>query len=282
MNLNMNNSKIIPAFITGALLAGSLAVSVFGAVPGPGYEQLVQKLEKSHNTAVRPSPRDPVNQPWLDAHAKRQRILDADNGKFEYFVVGDSITAGWSKSGKEDLDKLFGAGKVMNLGHPADKTQNIVWRLLNQNLDQSKPKVAMVLAGTNNSNDDEWTAEQIAEGVQAIVQVLRAKLPQTKVLLLGIFPRGDRDQRLALKNGSTEAVMNPQWEKINRVNQIIQTFADGTNVVYLNINQAYLDEKGALPASIMPDLLHPNEKGYKIWAAAVRPTLEKMTADNAK
>lgn len=278
----MHSKKNLFAFISVALLSGCLTASVFGAEPAPGYDQLVQKLEKSDNAAVRPTPRIPVNQPWLDAHAKRQRILDTDNGKFEYFLVGDSITAGWNKGGKEELDKLFGAGKMMNLGHPADKTENIIWRLMNQNLDQSKPKVAMVLAGTNNSNGDEYTEEQIAGGVEAIVQILRAKLPQTKVLLLGIFPRGSREQRIGIKNGLTEASMNPQWEKIDRVNRIIETFADGTNVVYLNINQAFLNENGALPVTVMPDLLHPNQKGYELWGNAVRPTLEKMTADNTK
>lgn len=99
---------------------------------------------------------------------------------------------------------------------------------------------------------------------------------QTKVLLLGILPRGSRDQRRNLTTGLTEAVMNPQWDKIDRDNGIIETFADGTNVVYLNINQAFLNENGALPCDFMPDLLHPNEKGYEIWANAIRPTLEKL------
>ena len=271
--------KIKRMCISGALLAGSVAISVFGAVPGPGYEQLVQELENSANPAVRPSPRVPVNQAWLDAHAARQLLLDADNGNFEYFIVGDSITAGWSSSGQEELNNLFGAGKVMNLGQSADKTEHIIWRLLDHNMIQSNPKVAMVLAGTNNSNNDEYTDEQIAGGVQAIVRVLRAKLPQTKVLLLGIFPRGSYEQRIALQNGLTEAVMNPQWEKINRVNQIIETFADGTNVVYLNINAAFLNENGALPISIMPDLLHPNATGYGIWANAVKPTIMTLAEE---
>jgi beta-glucosidase len=143
-------------------------------------------------------------------------------------------------------------------------------------MDHISPKLAIVMTGTNNSNEDEWTEEQIAEGVQAIVQVLRAKLPETSVLLLGIFPRGSREQRIEIKSGLTAAGMNPQWEKIDRVNRIIETFADGTNVVYLNINQALLDEKGALPVTVMPDLLHPNEKGYELWGKAMMPTLEKM------
>ena len=276
----MQTLRTFTVLIAVALLTGSLTLSVSGVEPGANYEQLVQKMENSDNPAVRPAPRIPINQQWLDAHAKRQQILDADHGNFEYFFVGDSITAGWNKSGSEVLERLFDAGKVMNLGHPADKTQHIIWRLLNHDLDQTRPKVAMVLAGTNNSNNDEYTEEQIAEGVEAIIQVLRAKLPETRILLLGIFPRGSHEKRKEIKSGLTEAVMNPQWEKLNRVNEIIQTFADGKTVVYLNINEAFLNETGALPCEVMPDLLHPNEKGYEIWANAVKPVIEKMASNN--
>jgi lysophospholipase L1-like esterase len=266
--------KIKRMCIYGALLAGSVAVSVFGAVPGPGYEQLVQELENSDNPAVRPSQRVPVNQAWLDAHAARQLLLDADNGPFDYFIVGDSITAKWST---EELDNLFGAGKAMNLGQSADKTEHIIWRLLDHDMNQPNPKVAMVLAGTNNSNNDEYSVEEIAGGVEAIVQLLRTKLPETRILLLGIFPRGSRDQRIGIKSGLTEADMNPQWEKIDRVNRIIETFADGEHIIYLNINPAFLNENGALPIAVMPDLLHPNKKGYELWGNAIMPTLEKLT-----
>jgi beta-glucosidase len=270
-------SKNLAAKVCAFTLVAACAVSVYGAAPD--CKQLAEKLEKSANTAIRPSPRIPVNEPWLAAHAKRQQVLDA--GSFDILLVGDSITAGWSKH-PEVLKKFFGTRPVMNLGHPADKTQNIIWRLLNHRMDHISPKLAIVMAGTNNSNEDEWTEEQIAEGVQAIVQILRAKLPQTKILLLGIFPRGSREQRIEIKSGLTAAGMNPQWEKIDRVNRIIQTFADGTNIVYLNINQALLDEKGALPVTVMPDLLHPNEKGYELWGNAMMPTLEKMTANSTK
>jgi lysophospholipase L1-like esterase len=37
-----------------------------------------------------------------------------------------------------------------------------------------------------------------------------------------------------------------------------------------------LDPDGTLPKTIMPDALHPNEKGYVIWADAIQPLLEEM------
>ena len=238
-------------------------------------ESALPCLKESDNPAVRPTPR---NERWQSDHAKREARLEKGNA--DILLIGDSITHGWKRY-PDVLKKAFDTQQVVNLGHPADKTENIIWRLLHHKMDNISPRVAIVLAGTNNSNNDEYTEEEIAAGVEAIVQVLRAKLPDTKILLLGIFPRGSREQRIDIKNGLTEATINPQWEKTDRVNQIIKTFADGKNIVYLNINQAFLDDNGSLPVSVMPDLLHPNEKGYQIWTDAMMPTLNTMM-ENSK
>jgi lysophospholipase L1-like esterase len=251
------------------------ALSSHGATP-PDTGLFTAKAEKSGNIAMRPAPR---HERWLEDHAKREERLQ--KGGVDILLIGDSITHGWKRY-PEILKRFFGDQQVINLGHPADKTENIIWRLANHHMEKINPRVAILLAGTNNSNNDEYTEEEIAGGVEAIVQILQAKLPQTKILLLGIFPRGSREQRIGIKSGLTEAGMNPQWEKIDRVNRIIETFADGENVVYMNINQAFLNENGTLPVTVMPDLLHPNEKGYEIWGSAMKPTLEKMIESSAK
>jgi beta-glucosidase len=227
-------------------------------------------LEKSANPAVRPAPR---TERWQNDHAKREARLQKGNA--DILLIGDSITHGWKKY-PEVLKKIFGDQQVINLGHPADKTENIIWRLANHHMEKISPRAAIVLAGTNNSNDDEYSVEEIAGGVEAIIQILQAKLPDTRIVLMGIFPRGSREQRIGIKGGLTEATMNPQWEKIDEVNRIIETFADGKNIIYLNINQAFLNKDGALPVAIMPDLLHPNEKGFELWGNAMAPTLEKI------
>jgi beta-glucosidase len=223
------------------------------------------------NPAARPTPREET---WLAAHRKREARLQ--EGNVDVLLIGDSITAGWSNQ-PELVKKFFGDRQVVNLGHPADKTENILWRLQNHSFDKIKPNVAVVMAGTNNSNNDEYTPEQIAGGVQAIVAELRKRLPQTKVLLLGIFPRGSIEQRHEIKEGRTAADISPQWEKIDTVNRMLSTFADGRMVVYLNINRDFLNEKGELPVELMPDLLHPNAEGYEVWGRAIRPTLEKLS-----
>lgn len=222
------------------------------------------------NPAAQPTPRHDT---WLTAHKEREARLQQGNA--DVLLVGDSITAGWKKY-PEILKKTFGDRQVVNLGHPADKTENILWRLRKHSFDKIKPGFAVVLAGTNNSNDDDYTPEQIAGGVQTIVAELREKLPQTTILLLGIFPRGSHEQRIELKKGRTAAGMNPQWEKIDAVNRTLSAVADGKDIVYLNINWEFLNAKGELPVEVMPDLLHPNAKGYEIWGRALQPALAKL------
>jgi beta-glucosidase len=129
------------------------------------------------------------------------------------------------------------------------------------------------MTGTNNSGKD--PAEKIADGIKAIVCQLRRRLPETKVLILGIFPRGSVPQRKG-KEVLEDAEYNPQWGKLDRVNEMISRLADGDMVHYLNINEVFLNGEGELTLDAMPDLLHPGEKGYKLWAEAMEPTISEL------
>lgn len=259
--------KIVRAFIVCVLCAGAHAAEE----PAKTKADAPAALSDA-NPAAAAKPR---HDSWLDAHRKRDARLR--EGNVDVLLIGDSITAGWNKH-PELIRRFFGDLHVVNLGHPADKTENILWRLRNHDFEKANPGVAVVMAGTNNSNHDEYTPEQIAGGVRAIVDELRRKLPRTKILLLGIFPRGSHEQRIELKQGRTEAGGNPQWTKIDRVNRMIATFADGRTVVYRNINREFVNEKGELPVTVMPDLLHPNATGYEIWGRAIQPVVKEMIA----
>lgn len=117
------------------------------------------------------------------------------------------------------------------------------------------------MIGTNNTGRD--TAEQIAGGVTAVVNEVRQRSPGTKILLLAIFPRA-------------ESPANPARAKIAEVNQMIAKLDDGQHVFFLDIGARFLQPDGTLPASIMPDFLHPNEHGYVIWADAIAPKLAEL------
>ncbi len=152
----------------------------------------------------------------------------------------------------------------MNLGIGGDRTQHVIWRLDNGNLAGISPKVAVIMIGTNNSGSN--TPEQIAEGVAVIVKQLRTKLPETKVLLLAVFPRGtDKNDKRRQVNEKTNA--------------IFMKLADGKHVHYLDIGPKFLQDDSTLTREIMPDLLHLSEKGYTIWAESIEPALKKLMGE---
>ncbi|MBV9124376.1 MAG: GDSL family lipase [Planctomycetes bacterium] len=211
---------------------------------------------KKSNTAVESVPRD---RHWVKRH--EGFVTQAQKGDMDVLFLGDSITDGWRNKGLEVWNKNFEPLKAANFGIGGDRTQHVLWRLQHGELTGIHPKVAVLMIGTNNLAAN--TVDQIAAGIKAIVEELRGKLPETKILLLGIFPR---DPNPDSKNR----------EKIKAINKIIAHLDDGRHVRYLDIGPKFLDAEGNLSKSIMPDYLHPDQKGYEIWAEAIREPLKEM------
>ncbi len=154
----------------------------------------------------------------------------------------------------------YGPYNAADFGISADRTEHLLWRVENGELDGIHPKVVVLMIGTNNTGRDQ--PEWIAAGIQKIVETVQAKLPNTKVLLLAIFPRG-------LKEG-------PERASIAKVNTLIGKLDNGTTVRYLDIGSIFLDAAGDIPADVMPDKLHPAAKGYDLWYTAMQPLLSQM------
>ncbi len=213
--------------------------------------------ETSKHSAVTPAPRG--NDWWKQrADLLNQNVKETPDTQLIF--IGDSITQGWEGAGKEVWAERYASHKAVNLGIGGDRTQHVLYRLHHGNLKGIAPKVAVVMIGTNNSNGYDNTAGQIAAGVAAIVKTLRTKVPQTKVLLLGIFPRGEN--------------INEQRGKLLQINQILAKYDDGEYVKFLDIGHHFITEQGLIPAEIMPDYLHLSPKGYEIWADAIAPYLQ--------
>jgi beta-glucosidase len=200
---------------------------------------------------------------WLNRH--EQINARAKQGDVDLIFLGDSITQGWNDN--TAWKKYYGSRKAMNAGIGGDQTQHVLWRLDHGNIDGIKPKLAVIMIGTNNSGGN--TSEDIAAGIKAIVAKLRVKLPETKILLLGIFPRGEKPDD-AKRHVNMKA------------NELAKSVADNKDVFYLDIGPQFLSTDGTLTKDIMPDYLHLSEKGYEIWARSIEPKVAQLVGDSPK
>jgi len=203
---------------------------------------------------------------WTDRH--RQKLEDVKNkqGDVDLVMIGDSITHGWEIAGLPVWDKYYKARKALNLGYSSDRTEHVLWRLQSGEFDGISPKLAILMIGTNNSGQCNDPADHTVQGIKAILDDLRKRLPKTKILLLAIFPREEKP--------------DGHLRKLNdQINESIAGFADNKTVFFLDINQKFLDENGVLSRSIMGDLLHPGLKGYEIWAEAMEPMVQKLMGE---
>lgn len=199
---------------------------------------------------------------WGERHALiNERVK---NGA-DLIFIGDSITQSWEGPGAKVWEEFYGDRNAVNLGISGDRTQHVLWRLENGNIDGISPRAAVIMIGTNNSNRQDNTAAEIADGVRAIVHKLRSELPDMRILLLGIFPRGEHP--------------NAQRGKILQVNQMIQRLDDGAHVHFLDIGCRFIEDDGSISKTVMPDFLHLTEQGYRIWAEAIEPTLVDLLGE---
>ena len=209
------------------------------------------------HSAIKPVP---VKGKWWNGRHENMNKRVAQ-GNVDMLLIGDSITHAWESGGKKVWDEYYAPRNAVNLGIGGDRTQHVLWRLDNGNIEGISPKLAMLMIGTNNSGDN--SPQEIADGVKLIVEKLRARLPKTKVLILAIFPRGPNN---------TDA-----RRQVNmKANKIIAKLADGDMVEYLDIGEKFLKADGTLSKKVMPDLLHLTPDSYKTWAEAVEPAVEKV------
>lgn len=204
---------------------------------------------------------------WMPRHQEklaeiaRRRAAGEPTG---IVFIGDSITHNWENDqGKAVWTERYAAWHPLDLGFSGDRTENLLWRIQHGELDGIDPKVAVMLIGTNNSGARQDAPAATVAGIRASLDALRQRLPHTKVLLLAIFPRGA---------GPDDAV-----RRLNeQVNAMLPALADGKQVVFLDIGPAFLGPDGTLSKDVMPDLLHPNARGYQIWADAMAPALDRL------
>ena len=195
---------------------------------------------------------------WLKKH--EELTATARRGGARVVFLGDSITEYWRDN--EIWRRRYAPLPSANFGVAGDTTQNVLWRLAQGELTGEDPQVVVLLIGTNNLGRGD-TPEEAAYGAAAVLRATRAHFPEARILLLGIFPRG-------------ESARDPYRERVRRANALLSRFADGRMVRYLDIGRVFLEPDGSLSASVMPDFLHPSLEGYRRWADAMDPLLRRM------
>ena len=239
-------------------------------------------------SAAAPMPGDADYPAGSPSERHTEKVAAVKAGKYDLVLIGDSITHTIGELGgkyeplKAVWEKHFAPRHAINLGHNGYRTENILWNLLNGELDFAKsPKVVMILLGTNNSDDRHYprvhTPEEILAGTKAIVDLIRKRHPTTKILVLRIFPRG----------GDTEKGVSPPAfnssdkciETCRRAGELTAQLADGKQVFWLDVNYVFLRPDGTINTDLMWDLLHPGPAGTEAWVQAVEPTLARLMGD---
>jgi len=205
---------------------------------------------------------------WLPRH--RQKLADAKQMVREarspqLVFIGDSITQGWEKEGAPVWQERYARFDALDLGFGGDRTENVLWRLQNGAVDGLDPKVAVLMIGTNNTGLRGDFAASTVAGIRRTLDEIRHRLPRTRILLVAIFPRDATPE-------------SPLRRTNDAINAQLPALADGNRIVFLDVNGAFLTPDGTLSKAIMPDLLHPNEAGYAIWAKAMQPELDRLMA----
>ena len=216
------------------------------------------RAQRTPDTAVTPT------QGWAPHDKFLARIKQ---GPIGILFIGDSIMQFWQNDSNKDTWDKFQPYHPANFGTSGENTEHILWQITNGELDgiNPNPKAVVLLIGTNNlghcpDEKPEWTAA----GITKIVGIIRQKLPDSKIVLMAIFPRAP------YSGGQTAAAKVPQ------VNAIIKNLGDGQNIFYLDIGDKFLDPQGNVNYQLLGDGLHPTAKGYAVWYDAMWPLLQPM------
>lgn len=243
--------------------------------------QVAQSVEKPANSAIIPVPKlEDDSYDWLVRHNDVLGVKDSLNP--EIVLIGNSITHFWGgdypplkyadgrsriSNGPASWEATFKNHRVLNLGFGWDRTQNVLWRLNNGELEGLDPKLVIIHIGTNNTSETKNarmnTAAEIVEGIAAIYTSVRTKAPNAKIVLMEIMPREEKPD-------------NPRRILINETNQLLKLYAADNKIILLDIASKMLGSDGLLTKKVTLDFCHPNEAGYQIWGEALGPFIDSI------
>jgi lysophospholipase L1-like esterase len=252
-------------------LSWPVARVAFAASAVMGLVSITRARESTANTAVIPVPKlEDDSYDWYGRHAVVLKVKGQIDP--EIVMIGDSITHFWAgppqaniQNGPRAWQELFGPRRVLNLGFGWDRTQNVLWRLDHGEFDDLHPRLVVINIGTNNFSTTTHTKAnapaEVAEGIRTICLRIRSKSPDAKIAVMGVFPRGAKAD-------------DPFRAEIAELNRLLPEVCKALGITFLDIGKRFLQPNGDLPRELFGDFCHPTEKGYAIWAAALRPLVQ--------
>lgn len=227
---------------------------------------------------VAATPISRMDTPWWRAR-HLEKLAELRRGRVDLIWLGDSITQDWEQEGPpawRDFapvwQQFYGDRHAVNLGFKGDSTAHLLWRMTNGELDGIAPKAAIVLIGANNLGRVHWSAAQTVAGIEAVVAELQRRLPETKVLLLGVLPS-----------------VRSKWvtrttREIN--DSLAARFGGGGAVVYMDLSPLFMRDGQVDRTQFLDDQLeppdpplHPTAQAQRRMAEAIEPTLATMLGD---
>ena len=212
---------------------------------------------KNHRTVV-PVART-TRAGWMERH---DLILNRiKKNQVDLLFIGNSITQRWELQGKKAWETYFAPLHAVNAGIDGDCTQHLIWRLDNGLMEGISPKLIILLIGSNHVND--YTAGEIVDGIKAITCRIRNKLPKTKVLILGVLPRGTASPAGAYR--------------LAKASESASKIADNQKIYYLDVSEKFFDTNGDVSSELMTaDRVHLSEAGYNLLAETLKPTIARL------
>lgn len=239
--------------LLSAVLGLATASLAFGAEPAPPASAAPAAARRPESPTV-PSDSNYTGRHAADNHACEAEVAAMKGNPCDLIFVGDSITQGWLQRGKDVWAKHYASRRALDFGVGADATQHTLWRLEHMDVAAFRPKVAVLMIGTNNTPNP---PDEIAAGVKAVLEKTRQTFPGVKVILMSILPNARANEQMAA------------------VNAITRTYANGRDVYYLDL-AAKMTPAGDSWKGLGPDKLHLTVEGYEMWAAELDPLLAKL------
>ena len=204
---------------------------------------------------------------WANRFLSRhQAIKKIKGGTVDVVMIGDSIMHFWEWKHPASWAKFTAGRTVLNLGYGGDRTQNVIWRIENGELDGYEAKCVVLMIGTNNNSFDTTDPANVADAIEKIVEMIRVRQPKAKIVLHPIFPRGASAQ--SIKSAKARA-------RNDKTNELLKAFAEKDGkIVWIDFNNKLIDETGWVPRTIMADETHPTDIGYDIWMNVLEPVLQ--------